>query len=109
MNDIANSRKIIKRLEASEAYETLGVFLAPDGNLDEQFKKMQSAAVKWADSLRMGSLSRNEAWVALQSTILRTLAYPLPALRLTKEQCYSIMAPILRYCLPAMGICCNFP
>jgi len=109
VNNIANSRKIIKRLEASEAYETLGVFLAPDGNLDEQFKKMQSAAVKWADSLRMGSLSRNEAWVALQSTILRTLAYPLPALRLTKEQCYSIMAPILRYCLPAMGICCNFP
>ena len=47
--------------------------------------------------------------MALQSTILRTLAYPLPAIRLTKAQCEAIMAPILRYCLPAMGICRNFP
>jgi hypothetical protein len=109
VNDISNNRKTIQRLEPYKAHETLGVFLAPDGNLDDQFQKMQAAAVKWADNLRTGSISRNEAWIALQSTILRTLAYPLPALRLTKDQCAAIMAPILRYCLPALGICRNFP
>jgi hypothetical protein len=43
------------------------------------------------------------------STIMRTISYPLPALRLTRPQCEAIMAPILQYCLPALGICQNFP
>jgi hypothetical protein len=33
----------------------------------------------------------------------------LPALRLTKEQCECILAPILHYCLPAMRVCRQFP
>ncbi len=97
VNDIANQRKVIKRLEPSKAYETLGVFLAPDGNLEEQIQKMKKAAITWADNLRTGSISKNEVWVALQSTILRTLAYPLPALRLTQKNCEEIMAPILQF------------
>jgi hypothetical protein len=100
---------VIQRLETHQAYETLGVFLAPDGNLEAQYKKMRQAATKWADNLRMGFISRNEVWIALQSTILPTLIYPLPALRLTKAQCESILAPILHNCLPAMGICRHFP
>jgi hypothetical protein len=40
---------------------------------------------------------------------MRTLSYPLPATRLTRRQCEAIMAPLLQYCLPAMGICRNFP
>jgi hypothetical protein len=100
---------VIKRLEPYEAYETLGVFLAPDGNLGAQIQKMKKAAVKWADNLCTGSISNNEVWVALQSTILRTLAYPLPALRLTKKDCEEIMAPIFQYCLPALGVCRHFP
>jgi hypothetical protein len=109
VKDIANTRKVIKRLEPHQAYETLGVFLAPDGNLEEQFQKMLTAANKWAENLRTGKISRNEAWLALKSTIMRTLVYPLPAIRLTKSQCESIMAPLLRFCLPAMGVCMNFP
>jgi hypothetical protein len=109
VKDIANTRKVIKRLEPHQAYETLGVFLAPDGNLEEQFQKMLAAANKWAENLRTGKISRNEAWLALQSTIMRTLVYPLPAIRLTKSQCESIMAPLLHFCLPAMGVCRNFP
>jgi len=108
VNDISNQRKIITRIDACEAYETLGVFLAPDGNNEQQFKKMLSAATKWADGLRTGTISKNDVWIALQSTILRTLAYPLAALRLSKSQCEAILAPILRYCLPAMGVCRNF-
>jgi hypothetical protein len=109
INDIFGARKVVKRLEPYQAYETLGVFLAPDGNLKAQLQKMKNVAIKWADNLRTGSLGRCEVWIALQSTILRTLNYPLPALRLTKAQCNSILAPILQYCLPEMGICRNFP
>jgi len=73
VNDISDHRKTIKRLETHEAYETLGVFLAPDGNSHAQFEKMCKAVVTWVDSLRTGNISRDEVWLALQSTILRTL------------------------------------
>jgi len=109
VNDISDSRKTIKRLAAHEAYETLGVFLAPNGNSQAQFEKMRKAVASWVDGLRTGIISKDEVWLALQSTILRTLYYPLPALRLTKAQCKAIMSPPLQYCLPALGICRNFP
>jgi hypothetical protein len=80
VNDIYNNRKVIKHLEPNQAYLTLGVFLAPNGNLNEQFQKMLNAATKWADNLRIGAISKNDVWLALQSTILCTLMYPLPAI-----------------------------
>lgn len=108
VKDNSNVRKTIKRLEPHQAYETLGVYLSPDGNLSAQFEKMLGAVTTWVDNLRTGRLSKEESWLALQSTILRTLAYPLPALRLTKAQCEAIMSPLLRYCLPSLGISRNF-
>jgi mRNA-degrading endonuclease HigB of HigAB toxin-antitoxin module len=108
VNDILNQRKAIKRLELDQAYETLGVFLAPDGNLEVQFDKMYTV-ITWVDGLQTGKISRVEAWLALQSTILRTLYYPLPALRLSKAQCEAIYAPLLQHCLPSLGMCRNFP
>jgi hypothetical protein len=109
VNNILNQRKAIKRLEPDQAYETLGVFLAPDGNLEAQFDKMYEAVITRVDGLRTGKISRDEAWLALQSTILWTLYYPLPALHLSKAQCEAIYAPLLRYCLPSLGKCQNFP
>jgi hypothetical protein len=70
---------------------------------------MKKAVISWIDGLRTGKISRDEVWLALQSKILCTLYYPLPALRLTKAQCYAIMSPLLQYCLLALGICRNFP
>jgi hypothetical protein len=51
VNDISNHRKTITRLEPSQAYETLGVFLAPDGNLNSQFKKKLKAVTTSVDGL----------------------------------------------------------
>jgi len=109
VNDINGNRSTLKRYDVSEAQETLGVFLAPDGNHKAQIKKMIQASNKWADAMRSGSLSRSDVRLSLISTIWRTLLYPLPALNLTKTECELIMVPILRYCLPAMGYCRNFP
>ncbi|MFN9981565.1 MAG: hypothetical protein ACK53Y_16695, partial [bacterium] len=60
VNDISNCRKLINRLEANEAYETLGVFLAPDGNSNAQFEKMKKAVISWTDGLQTGKISRDE-------------------------------------------------
>jgi hypothetical protein len=109
VNDIKGQRKLLRRFEPSHAEVTLGVALAPEGNTLKQATNMKIAAIKWADAMRTGPKSKNDAWLAFQSTIWRTLAYPLPAINLTKEQCDHIMAPILHYILPAIGVCRNFP
>jgi hypothetical protein len=70
---------------------------------DERF------SIKWADNMHTGKISRDEAWLAITSTIWRMLTYRLPSLNLTKAQCEDIMAPVLLYGLPAMGVRRNFP
>jgi hypothetical protein len=64
---------------------------------------------KWNAFTRAGQLQWNEAWYALNATVMRTLDYPLLALTLTARECSYIMAPILSRGLPACGICRNFP
>jgi hypothetical protein len=59
--------------------------------------------------MRTGFIRREEAWLAVHSTILRFLAYSLPALCLSRQQWDCILSPILRYCLPAMGVSRYFP
>jgi hypothetical protein len=63
----------------------------------------------WADNMRTGCIFKKDAWLALHSTIWRTLCYPLPALNLTKQQCDKLIMPLLTYFLPALGVCRNFP
>jgi hypothetical protein len=70
---------------------------------------MKETAMKWLDAMHSGQISRSEAWLAITSTIWKTLTYPLLAIKLSKEQCKEIMAPILTYGLPAIGVCRNFP
>jgi hypothetical protein len=59
-----------------------GVHLAPDGNNKQQHLQMKEKAIKWADSMRTGVIPKDDAWLAFNSTIWKTLLYPLPALRL---------------------------
>jgi len=56
-----------------------------------------------------GKLSRQEMWVAAHSTIWRTLSYPLPALNLTRQQWDDLLALLIRFLLPKLGVCRNFP
>ena len=97
------------RVQPLSARRTLGIRIAPDGNQQQQKQHMFDTAVAWGDSIRTGHLSRHDAWLALQSTILRFLDFPLPVTSLTKWDCNAIMSPILQTALPASGVARNFP
>jgi hypothetical protein len=109
IKDILGEQKLLQRHEVSTAKETLGIHLAPNGSTVSQEEKMKSMVDTWVDQMRRGKLSKTDVWTALQSTIWRTISYPLPALNLSKKQCKDIMRPLLLYCLPSLGICRNFP
>ena len=94
----------LESLNPHEAKRMLGVFLAMDGSNTVQIKHMRKVAVGWYEKVRVGHLSRIDAWLALHSTIMKTLEYPLLAVTLKEAECNSIMAPILTGGLPKIGI-----
>ena len=98
--DTHHIRQTVKQLETDKAYETLGVFLAPDGNLTEEIKQLKLVSQEWADRIRISFLRDDEAAQALRTTIYKKLEYPLLALDLTEKECNSIMQPVLHAALP---------
>ena len=93
----------------SEGKETLGVYLAPDGNNKEMIEYLKGKATEWSDLVRTGHLNRKDARQALDTTIMKSIEYCLPAMTLTSKECQQIMKPILNSGLPNMGICRHFP
>ena len=101
--------KPIQRMEPTEAYETLGLWMAPDGNLDEQFDRLLTMVKQWSDRIRTSFLRKHDAAYALKVTVLKKIEYTLPALNLTKAQCDKLMRPILQASLPKARYNRHFP
>lgn len=109
VKDCDNQSHPMPQYSPHEAKETLGVYLAPDGNNKEQVRILRQKAEAWKEKINVGHLDRTEAWQAIDYTILQSLRYPLPALTLTKKECTYIMAPVLLSGLPASAVCRTFP
>ena len=109
MHNARNETKILKKLDAHKAIETLGVHLAPDGNESTQIEAMLVKAHSWASKMqRRGLLEKRDAWTGFTTTILKTLGYPLPVTCLSERDSQRILAPTLNVALPAMGIARRF-
>lgn len=109
VRDADDRQKILPRLEPHVANETLGIFLAMDGNQKAEVTKLRQKTSVFAEQIRTGFIQRDEAWHALNSTILKTLEYPMEAINLTKRQWDYIMVPLLQATLPRSGIVRTFP
>ena len=99
----------LERLPASSAIRMLGVRLAPDGNNKAELAYLRSIAKQWAERIRNGHLPHHLAWQSLQSSILRTLQYPLPATTFSKQDAELIMQDLLPAALNALGLSSKFP
>jgi hypothetical protein len=105
IRDIPGTGRVeLERLEVTEARETLGVFIAMNGNQKAQTQALWEKAIKWSDKIRTGIFTQAEIWFSLQHCMLKSLEYPLMATSLSKAQCETIMKPIRAAALPAMGI-----
>ena len=94
-------------LSATEAKRMLGVYLSADGTNTTQKKILRQVAEQWREKVRVGTLTKQDAWLALTSIVMKTLEYPLLATTLTQAECTHIMAPILEGGLTKAGICRN--
>jgi hypothetical protein len=94
----------LKQLQPWQAERTLGVRIAPDGNMESQFQWMLDTATTWADKLCTGYLPRHLPWLAWKTTILKTLEYPLSTTSLSRQQCNKLTSVIAKVALPRSGI-----
>jgi hypothetical protein len=105
-NDV---EQVLEQLDVTEGRCTLGVHLAPDGNNSAAISHLRKNAEEWKAYITTGHLNKKDAWLATESTIVKSLLYPLPALTLTEKDCTYIMAPVLEAGLQNSAICKNYP
>ena len=102
-------RVALERLEPSEARETLGVFIAMDGNWRAQVVQLLELTTVFAQQLRVGSVTPNEAWYAFTVTIMKTIEYPMEATYLSEKDWLSIMKPMVGIVLQRSKFAKTFP
>ena len=99
----------LKYLPGHEAREMLGVYIAPSGQQSKQIEEMKKKATAWGRLVTKGSLLHHEAWTTLNTTILKSLEYPLAATSLSKTDLRGVVAPALTAGLQASGLSHSFP
>jgi hypothetical protein len=87
----------------------LGIYIAMDGNQQGEVLKLRKKAEEFSEHIRTGFVSREEAWHSLNTTIMKTLEYPMEALSMTQKQWDYVMSSIIRSVLPKSGIARTFP
>jgi hypothetical protein len=104
-------RNTIYQFDPYEAAETLGIWLAPDGNNQRAIKEMTITSKTWADRVCLvGYLSPNEPWLSYSSVVSKTLEYPpIGATTLSKAQCDTIERPIVKQLLASSNMLRTFP
>ena len=99
----------LPNLPPSTAKQMLGVFLSPDGDESTQLAYLSEKAQKWMEFIRVGGLDWTSCWIALKTTIWKSLEYPLPATTFTKDELSSITGPLYKTVLPRCGYASSFP
>ncbi len=99
----------LKRVEPGEAVKTLGVMLNMEGTDEAQAFYLRQKGEEWAELIRSGRITKNDAWYALNTTIMKTFEYPMAAICLSQSQWDHVMAPVLEAGLNAMQFSCKFP
>lgn len=57
---------------------------------------MRRVTDEWYEKVRVGHLTQLDAWTIFNTTIMKSLEYPLLTLMLTNEDCTTTIAPVLK-------------
>ena len=99
----------LARLEPSMARETLGVFMAMDGNQREQKNQLMKKARLYNEQLRTGVITRQHAWYSYTASFSKTLEYPMEAIDMSKEEWDDILKLFLGTLLNKAGLASTVP
>jgi hypothetical protein len=82
----------LKRVEPGEAVKTLGVMLNMERTDKAQVTYLRQKGEDWAQPIRSGCITKNDARCALNTTIMKTFEYPMAATCLSRSQWDYVMS-----------------
>ena len=109
VRDHEDIRMELELVDANVGKETLGMFIAPDGSMDDQMKALKKKVNKWTASIRSGIIPPKDAFDSISTTIMKTLQYPACATTFTRQECASLTKLIHDTALPKAHICRAIP
>ena len=107
--DHMGRRCAVDKIGPTTTKRTLGVRMAVDGNMSGEKEYLLGKSIEWAAKIKKAYLKKEEATLALISTIARTWSYPLQATKFTREECEEIMSPVYKVAISKMGVCRTIP
>ena len=94
----------------THGHRSPGTHLRPDGKQeDTTIDALLLKTQQWADQLRSRPLPAATSWLALTTTLMKTLEYPLRSSTLTPKDCTKILWPALEVALPQSKLQRRFP
>ena len=109
LNKDQTSRTTITRYEVGHAEETLGVFLAMDGNNQRQIEELKKKSKEFGDQVRVSNTTPSAVWYTYSSSFLKSLEYPMSATTISKKEWDQILQPAIQWVLPKIGLARNTP
>jgi hypothetical protein len=95
----------IEQRSLQQPAEALGIFGRPDGDImRDEVKYLQDRVFTWSDGLCMGHIRKDAAWYCLNTTIMKTIEYPLLATTLSRQDIHQIMSPLLKVVLNSFNV-----
>eukprot|EP00957_Ditylum_brightwellii_P131014 9993652-Ditylum_brightwellii.AAC.1 len=83
--------------------------MATDGSSTQQKIELKKITTSWSDQVKTGHLKVSDAWQYYQTTIQKSLEYPLLTTTLSEEECKKIERPALEIALKRSSLPSNFP
>jgi hypothetical protein len=102
-------RETLTCIEPSDARETLGVYIAMDGNWRAQKVILIAKATQFAKYLQTTKPDRDTTWYAFHVAFLKSLAYPMEATCLSLSDWDDIISPLLGITMQLCRIPSTFP
>jgi len=100
----SNEAEEVPRLEVSEAFRTLGVYISPSGNQMQQIKILRRHTQQYYATVSTSTFTAEEAYLSYMTYLRPQITYPLPCSTLTQTQCRHIQAPALAAFLPKLHL-----
>ena len=100
---------VVAREEVSTAFESLGVWLALDGNQEKEKKILTEAAQVFAAQVSSSNCSRNDALYTYNNSFMASMQYPMIATQFTEKEWNKIISPALQATLNSAGMAKTFP
>jgi hypothetical protein len=96
--------EIVPRIEPTQGFRTLGVYLTPSGNYATQAKFLRGHAEQFKNLLHESTLTPQEVYCCYMQYIRPKITYPFSCVSLTEKQCWHIQAPVLTAILPKLHL-----